>query len=333
MYNALTILIPLKDRHKLTDRLLSYFSNIKFPYKIILADGSKTKFNSSNYSKLRLKYVYYGYDATISKYIKKMSEASKLIDTPLTMICDADDLISLNGIMKGVKFLADNTEYSAYCGAFINWANAKNMYHEPSLINSNIFERLNMASTRRNSRWNDIIISDVTKSMFNICEQAQTNDLQCLITLNVLWPLMFGNAFKCQDIPFYYHMPGPSIVQGTNTYHKFNKWYHAKSFSDSVAIIVSAMSNAIYHQVGSKQLNDIRNIVLNKLVTSFLNKNNINNKDKINNCIIDVQKKSLKYDAITSNLINIKRPSIVLDNVSIPNFSVYEDMNFIKHKI
>jgi hypothetical protein len=186
------------------------------------------------------------------------------------MVCDGDDLLSLDGVCEGVRFLSENKNYVSYRGAFVNWSRKNNMYKEPSVTHDDIFERLNIISKYgNNSCWNDIMRTNVIRSFFDICSHSQTNDLQCFIRLNVLLPPMFGNTFKCTDKPFYYHMPGASMVQNKGIYSKFNRWYYNASFNTSVAIIVSAMSNAIYKR-NNKNLETIRNIVSDKVVKFLL---------------------------------------------------------------
>ena len=250
--NTITILIPLKGRNNYTKRLLNYFAARKFPFKIILADGSsknnKNLFDKKNYPKLNLEYYYFGDDSNVNKYMSKMAQASRKINTPLTMICDSDDFISLDGVLEGIRFLSNNNDYASYRGAYLNWGRKKNIYKEPSIISDDIFERVEIMGDRYNACWNNITRTNIVKSFFDVCDKSQTNDLQCVIRLSALWQAMFGNIFRCLDKPFYYHMPTPTIVQTGGVYSKFNKWYKNKTFSTSAAIILSALSNVVYKQ-------------------------------------------------------------------------------------
>ena len=132
----LTVIIPLYDRHKLTERILKNLDEQKCNCKIILADGSYTPFTQYMYEKnkdyskyfskertprfdkvynnLRIDYFYSGYDENITYFLRKMKEASDRVWTPFCIICDNDDLVNLKGIEKGCRFLSLNRDYSTY---------------------------------------------------------------------------------------------------------------------------------------------------------------------------------------------------------------------------
>ena len=134
----LTIIIPLIDRHKLTDRLLKNLNEQECNCKIILADGSfipftkhleekakkrkvknyfadgKTPRFDKEYENLRIEYFYSGFDSGIDMFLKKISLAANKVWTPFCVICDNDDIVDLNGLEKGAKFLANHADYSTY---------------------------------------------------------------------------------------------------------------------------------------------------------------------------------------------------------------------------
>ena len=85
----------------------------------------------------------------------KMNKACSMIDTPLTIMVDNDDFLSLDGLMYGVKFLNDNKDYTSYRGDVNSVGNGKSIYDQPSLTDEVPLNRLKFPSEGMNSGWHD----------------------------------------------------------------------------------------------------------------------------------------------------------------------------------
>ena len=110
MNKNLTLIVPLLDRHELTNRALENLDKQRCEFKIIVADGSWSPWPQQEYKNLNIEYFYHGPDETIKNYMYKMKEAALRVDTPLCMFFDNDDLIDLAGISQaslklGIRFI------------------------------------------------------------------------------------------------------------------------------------------------------------------------------------------------------------------------------------
>lgn len=118
----LTILLILKDRVLFTWRWLEYMDQIKFPYKIFIADGGadesvpRTLADKRKYPNIDYEYVRYPFDKSYSEYYKKMAEALSRINTPFVAISDNDDFCVVDGLEKSVDFMRANPDYTACRG-------------------------------------------------------------------------------------------------------------------------------------------------------------------------------------------------------------------------
>ena len=114
----LTILIPLWGRDYATRRILEHMSQNHVPFKIFFADGGDTDnakyIDAYKERGLDIKYRYYGPDDSIHKFMRKMDLACSSITTPLMVMIDNDDLFSLEGLIYGVNFLCDNSDFASF---------------------------------------------------------------------------------------------------------------------------------------------------------------------------------------------------------------------------
>src|SRR5688572_7356273 len=119
--HLLTVLLPVKDRAPFTIRWLSYANEIRFPFKVLIADGSSDDSTGrvlgfkAHFPNVDYEYVRYPHDDTYSRYYAKMAEAAARVTTPFVAIGDNDDFFVVNGLRESVRFLADHLGY-ATCG-------------------------------------------------------------------------------------------------------------------------------------------------------------------------------------------------------------------------
>jgi len=116
----LSIILPIKDNHRMTKRWLDYAVKENFKFKIRIADGSSKQFlGINNYKKkLNIDYTYYGLDDNHFKYINKIYKELKKTKTPYSLFADNDDFYIKSTILKSIFFLENNKVYSS-CGGSI----------------------------------------------------------------------------------------------------------------------------------------------------------------------------------------------------------------------
>ena len=78
MSNDLTVIIPTKDRKRFLYRWLSYADKIKFPFRLLIADGGKDKemydyfSTTKSYPNIDFEYIKFPYDESINDYTLKI---------------------------------------------------------------------------------------------------------------------------------------------------------------------------------------------------------------------------------------------------------------------
>ena len=121
VHEDLTIVLTLKDRVPFTARWMSYADKIRFPFKVLLADGGlddsvltmladKTRFPNIEYE-----YVRYPPDNSYADYYAKMADALDRVRTPFVAMADNDDFFVVKSLCNAVHFLSTNSDYFS-CG-------------------------------------------------------------------------------------------------------------------------------------------------------------------------------------------------------------------------
>ena len=307
--DQLSILVPLKGRENLTKRLLNYFTDIDLPFKIYFADGGANNnsdwLNSINYPKLDIHYHYYGEDFNINKWMHKMAEISKLIKTPYVITVDNDDFISLDGLIHGINLLNENKDYVSYRASLSdmdkngNNVNKSGIYDQPSVTDNNPIIRIVNLKNHRNAAIHDIIYTKILHNFYSICEKSKTEDLQCMMTLNIFWQSIYGKVYKTNDKPYYYHQSGHSLVQGKNLFSKYVKWSRDKKFNDSMSIIISAISVGIHKQDNTISIDSVKNEIAEHIINVPLKKAGISDKVRVKR----IKEMSDDYDDIFNQIL------------------------------
>lgn len=120
--SKLTLLIPLKDRAEMTQRICKYFFDINIPYEVVFADGSigdenEIFLNDSRIkSKLRYKYIRYPKDESLTKFYEKFKNSVNIVETPYIILVDNDDFPIISNIEKAIKFLDEHHDYIGCAG-------------------------------------------------------------------------------------------------------------------------------------------------------------------------------------------------------------------------
>ena len=157
--NKLTLVIPVKGRSQFLFRLLSYLKIIKFPYKIILSDGSfdqmqNIKIVNKFKSILHIKYLKFKYDKNYRDFLIKMFETLKHVKSKHVLLLPNDDFVNLdflknnieinNSLISGINLDFKVNNFFRYINDVgrISFSNEiKPSYHK-ELFSDNIMKRL-----------------------------------------------------------------------------------------------------------------------------------------------------------------------------------------------
>src|SRR5438132_11425595 len=120
----LTVLLPLKGRPEFTLRWMKYADSVRFPFRVLIADGSedetgpKILSNKANFPNVNYEYMRYPYDQTYAEYYSKVVDALSHVKTPFAVMADNDDFFIVEGLRNAVAFLRAHPDYSA-CGGHV----------------------------------------------------------------------------------------------------------------------------------------------------------------------------------------------------------------------
>ena len=195
----LTIVLTLKDRAAFTLRWMHYANHVRFPFKVLIADGGadasvpRLLSDASRFPHVAYEYVRYPFDATYSHYYAKALDALERVRTPYVALADNDDLFVVDGLKKAVEFLAANPDYVA-CGGQcipfwisgaqdaqvpvygknIEWKYSNNATTE---ISPSARERVRNQSLGVNDLFYDVFRADELRRQFAILKAFDPKDL------------------------------------------------------------------------------------------------------------------------------------------------------------
>jgi glycosyltransferase domain-containing protein len=119
--DKLTILLTLKDRTAYTFRWLEYANSVRFPFKVLIADGGADRAvqdaltQKSAFPDVDYEYLRYPYDATYRDYFAKIVDALGRVRTPFVAMADNDDFLFPDCLQESAEFMAEHPDYS-WCG-------------------------------------------------------------------------------------------------------------------------------------------------------------------------------------------------------------------------
>jgi glycosyltransferase domain-containing protein len=238
MDNNFSILLVLKDRPHYTVRYMGYLNHIKFPYKIIIADGGKNLEiqnileNKKNYSNLNYEYIRFPYDETLNDFYEKMAMAVEQIESPTVSVMDNDDFILLEGIPKCLHILKENEHYSSSRGAILSIAVShdvfgylsvgKNMYskYPNSIIGETAVDRMIDQTKKYHGNWHNVARSNHTKALWAMINVAKPQNMRFIEQLTGYLNTIWGDSHR-SDFPFMLHQHGQRIEtqEGTLASH------------------------------------------------------------------------------------------------------------------
>jgi glycosyltransferase domain-containing protein len=110
MKELLTIVIPTHERPLLVARSIAYYAS--WNCRIIIADSSKEAYKIGKQGNIEYLYCPGEY------FSKKVSDALQRAATPFVCLCADDDFLSVDGVTRGLAFLADHDDYVSVQGRY-----------------------------------------------------------------------------------------------------------------------------------------------------------------------------------------------------------------------
>ena len=260
MDKNLTIVLTLKDRCSYTKRFLTYANSINCPFKILIADGGRSKeiedhlLARYNYPNVDYEYVRYPYDQELSHFHQKLKDLSYRITTPLAVLIDNDDYFLVSSMYKNIEFLRDNPDYTSSRGGL--WTielnsmpcNVKgNMYakYPDSIVDVTAGGRVLSQSQGFHGNWHNVIrTKHLRASAELLCIADPTNmrfTEQIIGYLHTFW----GKSNR-DSYPYILHGIGsPSLVPpdhfpGQDVWIRASHW--PANFSRMTEVIATAIS-------------------------------------------------------------------------------------------
>ena len=276
MSDLLTLIVPLLDRHKLTNRVLDSLDKQSCEFKIIIADGSQSQW-SGEYKNLDIEYFYNGFDHNIAQYMNKMYGAFQRVKTPLSMVFDNDDLVDLAGIRNGIHFLSEKLEYSTYRNDVRPLHLTPkiqiddSLYTEASIEQEQATDRLRSALHNFNSFNFSIFRTPIVKCFFEILDALNNDDFQLFQKGWAYISAIFGKCKRLHNESYYYFIPGDSILQNNGKVHKFSNWMNTKHWETAAPTMISMVAT-VFRFLHNK---DIRYSFADAFVSEVCRKNNI----------------------------------------------------------
>lgn len=195
-------------------------NDLKFPYKILIADGGDDQNLESylreyrNYPNLDYEYIRYPFDGSLEDYFRKLYDVLARVKTKYVLHADNDDFYVIDQIEHHIKFLENNPDYVASRGSLVNFEIVDRNYQpisnptghayltryvfsEPIVAQSHI-ERIKllcegMSKFDYYSNWYSITRSD---ALVSIWSQLVTLKIKEVIVLEILSHLMLVTAGK-----------------------------------------------------------------------------------------------------------------------------------------
>ena len=220
MDQKLTVVLLLYDRAPFTFRWMSYANTVKFPFHIIIADGSKGDVaekglvDKSKYPNISYEYVRYPYDKDVPTFYKKMYEAVSLVKTKYVIIADNDDIYFKDALIKAVEFLEKNDDYVAARGEIYDFqinktddSNQKEHTHgkmtgyrriftSPSNEAPTALERVRIFSEFSDSLWQDVRRAEKVKECFKILVESDVTDMDLIENMSNYLMVTCGKVYR-----------------------------------------------------------------------------------------------------------------------------------------
>ncbi|MES2528830.1 MAG: TIGR00180 family glycosyltransferase [Bdellovibrionota bacterium] len=280
MNDLLTVVLTLKGREYFTLRWLWHHNRIKFPFKIIIADGqvdpklSSMIKNKSNFPELDYEYVEWA-DLSLQDYFLKCWKSVELVNTKYVRFADNDDFLSPEGLKQDVLFLENNPVFVCTQGAVVGFGIHKTDPQFPLVTGrlNSLRDRYN--STYKNKEFNSETPLDRAAEMANDYHplfygvyrkealRIVTQEIVVLAPENLLvhehfWSLrsvVLGKASTRSSHISYYRQ-----LETGYQFNEQNDWIHKvlrKNFTDDLKRMIGMLSASIQPSFTSVDNTDI----------------------------------------------------------------------------
>jgi glycosyltransferase domain-containing protein len=283
----LTILLTLWDRVPYTFRWMEYANSIKFPFKVLIADGGADESvpqilaDQANFPNVDYKYIRYPYDQTLAHYHAKVVDALNHVETPFVVMADNDDFYLVDSLLRSVDFLKTHPDFSScrgIIGGFRITPDAdygelsnvygrdvsfvRQVYPDKSNLKTTAVERVQDYFSWYRPNWYDVFRTEQRMLTAQVWRDANMQDL--ILSQHI--PMLMGIiAGKVQIEPYLYlvrQLEGESSVDRIETKQKADLFDRMllESWSEDFTGFVNAMASAISQKDGI-QLDEARRIV------------------------------------------------------------------------
>lgn len=151
--DKITLIIPTYNRYSRLRRLLKFYKSLNFPVKTLILDSSSDTLDRNKFNDLlshhRVNYKSFASDVIIAG---KILDGLEGVETPYSVICADDDLLTPSFFEEGIEFLEKNRDFSIVHGqsavfnmnpdqdsSTINWIAT---YHQRFIANDTARDRL-----------------------------------------------------------------------------------------------------------------------------------------------------------------------------------------------
>ena len=112
----ITILLTVYNRDSHTVRWLEFADFFKIPCPIFVSDGGSGNFvrdyiKNRNFKNIKVQYKKYKYYKNFKNFIEKFLLSTKKIKTKYTYLCEDDDFIIFENILKSFRYLEKNPDF------------------------------------------------------------------------------------------------------------------------------------------------------------------------------------------------------------------------------
>jgi len=272
----LTVLLPLKGRPEFTLRWMKYADSVRFPFRVLIADGGeddtgrKVLSNKANFPNVDYEYLRHPYDQTYAEYYSKVVDALSRIATPFVAMADNDDLFVIDGLKLSTEFLCAHPDYSACGGQFgYFWItpseeygnqsvlygkqiDSKWQWNTQSIIEETAAQRIQKQCSSYFYTQYDVQRTEELKSRFETLRDLNLKDLYLAEYLLVFLTGVAGKIKRLDRLYAMRQMNAPQTSSGTHD-EKFGDAFErmlAESWSDDFGKFVKAVAAALAEKDG-----------------------------------------------------------------------------------
>ena len=231
-YNV-TVLLTIFNRLDFTKKWLDFAEQQKMPFKILISDGGNLdnvkELLNLEARNLDIKYKKYHFYKNYKRIFEKFFFAIKHVKTDFVILCEDDDYLNINGIIKSAKFLKNNEKFSCVkginlCGELSPKKNIFNYlairkedkdFNNKGITNNKSEDRLiNYYRNNHLSLYNGLQRKSVLQKVFRVLNK----DFYNLYITELIFVLIIINEGKIKrgDYIDYFKMDNTAFSSSTN---------------------------------------------------------------------------------------------------------------------